>query len=63
MRIGRGWRAGRDAPAVAPTAADDRDFARRSSFSVDFWRAYLVYLGVRRRALAPTMAIDPRVRA
>lgn len=39
---------GRVAPPAPPqrSGADDRDFAQRFSFSVDFWWAYLVYLGV-----------------
>ena len=42
---------------AAPTAADDRDFAQRFSYSVDFWWAYLVYLGVLPRALALALAL------
>lgn len=42
---------------AAPVANDDRDFAQRFSFSVDFWWAYLVYLGVLPRGLALVVAL------
>lgn len=38
----------------ARAAADDRDFAQRFSFSVDFWWAYLVYL----RAISPAAGLS-----
>ena len=43
--------------AAGPTADDDRDFAQRFSFSVDFWWAYLVYLGVLPRRIALALAL------
>ncbi len=41
----------------APSGADDRVFAQRFSFSVDFWWAYLVYWGVLPRAAALAIAV------
>jgi len=44
-------------PSVAATStADDRDFAQRLSFSLDFWWLYLVYLHAIPRALAILVA-------
>jgi hypothetical protein len=36
--------------APGPSGPDDREFAQRLSFSLDFWWLYLVYLGVLRPA-------------
>lgn len=50
---------GRTPPPAAPSSggADDREFSQRFSFSVDFWWAYLVYLGVLPRAAALGIAV------
>lgn len=49
---------GRASPPALPSrgGADDREFSQRFSFSVDFWWAYLVYLGVLPRAAAIVIA-------
>lgn len=50
--------AGRAAPPAvpSPSGGEDREFSQRFSFSVDFWWAYLVYLGVLPRGAALLIA-------
>jgi hypothetical protein len=44
-------------PAPVPQAGpDDREFAQRFAFSVDFWWAYLIYLGVLPRSIGLAIA-------
>lgn len=50
---------GRASPPAPPPAGgdDDRTFAQRFAFSVDFWWAYLMYLGVLPRTAALGLAL------
>ncbi len=49
----------RPAIATAPVADDDRDFAQRFDFSLDFWWLYLYYLGAIPAVVALTLAAGP----